>query len=246
MRSTHFLQWRSSVLSASLLVVVFVTPLTAGCAAKSAQQITPVSEEGLNVVRLEQTVGTEPNTHPVTLSPSEVGTILRGIRVWERRNVVHRLVSGEATKTRAFQDEELSFLAPAISRALSQATPSDQVYFHLSHATPTGEEETTTGWLYVRQPILHIVLSEVHDRHGPGPNISRYDRQMPDIPERSGAFDATFEPEQFLVTVKSGGGFLSADQREELLIRYREALPSLPIHPLGNKDKPATDLSEKP
>ena len=54
MRSTHFLQLRSSVLSASLLVVAFVTPLTAGCAAKSAQQITPVSEEGLNVVRLEQ------------------------------------------------------------------------------------------------------------------------------------------------------------------------------------------------
>jgi len=240
MRSTHFRKVRPAVLSVMLLVLAFVAPLTAGCAAKSAQQITPVSEEGLNVVRLEQTAGTEANTHPVTLSPSEVGTILRGIRVWERRNFIHRFVSSEAPKTRAFQDEELSFLAPAISRALSQATPSDRVYFHLSHATPTGEEETTTGWLYVRNPILHIVLSEVHDRHGPGPNISRYDRQMPDIPERSGAFDATFEPEQYLVKVKSGGGFFSADQREELLIRYWDALPSLPIHPLEEKTKQST------
>ena len=83
------------------------------------------------------------------------------------------------------------------------------------------------------------MLSEVHDRHGPGPNISRYDRQMPDIPQTSGSFDATFEPEQYLVKVRSGGGWFSADQREELLIRYRDALPSLPVHPLSEKETPS-------
>lgn len=222
---------RTTLLSAGILALIALG-WNIGCAAKSAQQIKPISEEGLNVVRLEQRENGEPNTHPVTLSPGEVATILRGVRVWERRNVIHRLASGEATKTRAFQDDELSFLAPAISRALAQAGPTDQVYFHLSHATPAGEEETTTGWIFVRDPVLHLLLSEVHDRHGPGPNISRYDRQMPNIPEQSSAFDATFEPEQYLVKVKSGGRFFSADQREELYIRYRDALPSLPIHPL--------------
>jgi hypothetical protein len=230
-------------LSGLLIALASATTLvTIGCAAKSAQQIKPVSEEGLNVVRLEQSPDPQPNTHPVALTPSEIGTILRGIRVWERRNVIHRLVSGEAAKTRAFRDDELSFLAPAISRALAQAGPSDQVYFHLSHATPTGEEETTTGWIFIRDPILYLVLSDVHDRHGPGPNISRYDRQMPDIPERSGSFDATFEPEQYLVKVRSRGGWFSADQREELLIRYQDALPSLPVHPLEEKTKPSTPL----
>jgi hypothetical protein len=89
------------------------------------------------------------------------------------------------------------------------------------------------------------VLSEVHDRHGPGPNISRYDRQMPDIPQTSGSFDATFEPEQYLVKVRSGGGWFSADQREELLIRYRDALPSLPVHPLSEKETPSQPLNRQ-
>lgn len=238
MHLRHSIMYRVTLLSPVLLASLALGAWV-GCAAKPAQQTKAVSEEGFNVVRLEPSQEEEPNTHPLALSPSEVATILRGVRVWERRNVIHRLVSGEAAKTRAFQDDELSFLAPALSRALAQAGPTDQVYFHLSQATPTGEEETTTGRLFVRDPILHLILSEVHDRHGPGPNISRYDRQMPDIPERSGAFDATFEPEQYLVKVKSGGGFFSADQREELLIRYRDALPSLPIHPLtGSSEKP--------
>jgi hypothetical protein len=64
---------------------------------------------GLNVVRVETNSGTERNTHPAALTPEEVGTILRGVRVWEQRNVIHRLVSGQAPKTRAFRDDELAF-----------------------------------------------------------------------------------------------------------------------------------------
>lgn len=240
MRLTHSVTHNTVFLSGLLLVLAsFTTLVNAGCAGKTAQQVRSIAEEGLNVVRLEESQDSQPNTHPVALTPREAGTLLRGVRAWERRNIIHRLVSGEAPKTRAFRDDELSFLAPAISRALGQAGPSEQVYFHLSHVTPTGEEETTSGWIFIREPILHLVLSEVHDRHGPGPNISRYDRQMPDIPETSGSFNATFEPEEYLVKVRSGDRWFSADQREELLIRYRDALPSLPVHPLGEKEAPS-------
>ncbi|WP_447977096.1 hypothetical protein [Candidatus Nitrospira bockiana] len=196
----------------------------------------PVSEEGLNVVRVEADIESKPiNTHPVSLTPAQVATILRGVRAWERRNIFHRLVAGEATRTRAFRDEETAFLAPALSRALSEAGPADRVYFHLSRVTESGEEETTTGWLFVRDPLLYLVLSEVHDRHGPGPDISRYDRRFPDIPEESGAFNVTFEPEHYLESVTSRGGWFSAQQREELAIRYREALPVLPRHQTEEK-----------
>jgi len=239
MRSTDSVQQPIVRLAGLVPALAFTAILSVGCAAQLPQRITPISEEGLNVVRIETTSGTERNTQPVALTPGEVGTILRGVRVWEQRNVIHRLVSGEAPKTRAFRDDELAFLAPAISRALAQAGPSDRVYFHVSHATSTGEEETTTGWIFIRDPILHLVLSEVHDRHGPGPDISRYDRQMPDIPPTSGSFNATFEPEQYLVKIRSGGGWFSADQREELFIRYRDALSSLPVHPLNEKETPS-------
>jgi hypothetical protein len=205
---------------------------TAACATKAPTQVRPIAEEGLNVVRIEAAPDAGRNTHPISLTPTEVATLLRGVRVWEDRNIVHRLVSGAAQRTRAFRDNEIEFLAPAISRALAQAGPSDRIYFHLSHATESGEEETTSGWLYLRDPLLYLLLSEAHDRHGPGPDISKYDRRMPDIPEQSGSFKVAFEPEQYVEGVSSRGGWFSADQREELRIYYRQALPVLPTHPL--------------
>ena len=118
MRSTDSVRQFISRFSGFLLVFAFAAVLNSiGCAATSPQHIRTVSEEGLNVVRVETNSGTERNTHPAALTPEEVGTILRGVRVWEQRNVIHRLVSGQAPKTRAFRDDELAFLAPAVSRS---------------------------------------------------------------------------------------------------------------------------------
>lgn len=214
-----------------MLLVLIGTTITAGCATTPAKPEKTIYESGLNTVRLEKDPDSASNTHPTTLTPTEVGTLLRSIRAWEKRNVIHRLFSGEADRTRAFRNEEITVLAPALSRGLMQAAPDQRVYFHLSHATDQGDEETTTGWIVVRDPILILALSEVHDRHSPGPDISKYDRQMPNVPEASEAFDVTFEPEEYLVKVRSGGQWFAPDQREELHIRYRDALSALPVYP---------------
>ena len=203
----------------------------AGCAGTPATPAKVIYESGRNQVRLDKDPESTTNSHPATLSAEEIGTLLRGVRSWERRNFIHRLVSGEAEKTRAFRNEEITLLAPALSKALAQASPDERVNFHLSHATDQGEEESTSGWLSIRQETLVLALREVHDRHGPEPDISKYDRQMPNVPERSSAFDVTFEPEEYLIKVKSGGKLFSPDQREELYIKYREALAVLPRYP---------------
>ena len=78
---------------------------------------------------------------------------------------------------------------------------------------------------------MYLTISEVHDQHSPGPDISKYDRQLPNIPEASAAHDVTFEPEDFLVRVSSGGRLFQLDQREELQIRYRDALSAMPVQP---------------
>ena len=91
-----------------------------------------------------------------------------------------------------------------------------------------------------QRDALHLALREAHDRHGPGPDISKYDRQMPNVPERSPAFDATFEPEEYLVKVRSGGSVFAPDQQEELIIRYREALAALPAQPGLERDNKPT------
>ncbi|SLM48993.1 conserved exported protein of unknown function [Nitrospira japonica] len=225
-RHIHHTALRLSLPLIALLGTTFI-----GCAGTSPEPTKTIYESGLNTVRLETDPDSTSNAHPATLSATEIGTILGNVRAWEQRNFIHRLFSGEADRTRAFRHEEVQILAPALSKGLAQASPAQRVFFHLSHATEHGEEESTTGWLSIRNGTLYLSLSEVHDLHGPGPDISKYDRQMPNVPERSAAFNVTFEPEDYLIKVRSGGRLFSPDQREELQIRYRDALAALPVYP---------------
>lgn len=228
--ATHSTQQSRTWPMRGLFILVGLT-MIAGCATQPAAAPKAIYESGLNTIRLEEDPDSAVNTHPATLTPTEIGTLLRNVRVWERRNVIHRLFSGQADRTRAFRDEEIVLLAPHLSKGLAQASPTQRVQFRLNRATDQGEEETTAGWLSLRGGILVLALSEVHDRHSPGPDISKYDRQMPNVPERSAAFDATFEPEEYLAKVISGGRLFAPDQREELHVRYREALAALPVYP---------------
>ncbi len=224
-------QNRQLTWSIRALVALVGLGLLAGCTSTPVLQPKSIYQSGLSTVGVEQDPDSISNSHPARLTPTEVGTLLRGVRAGERRNVIHRLVFGEASQGRAFRNEEIAVLASPLSKALAQAAPTERVYFHLSHATDQGDEETTTGWLAIRGSILHLTISGVHDRHSPGPDISKYDRQLPNIPEASTWHDVTYEPEEFLAKVVSRTRFWAPDQREELQIRYREALSALPIYP---------------
>ena len=215
---------------ARVLLVVGLAIL-AGCASVSSVPETVIYKSGLNQVYLEKDPDSVSNSHPTTLSQSEVGALLRGVRVWKDRNLVHQLYAGAPERTRGFRNEEVKILAPALANALELASPDQRVYFHLSHVTEYGEEETTSGWDALRGNLLNLSLSEIHDRHSPGPDISKYDSQMPNVPEQAPAFHATFEPEEYLHTVRSGWRLFTVDQQEELQIRYREALDALTKSP---------------
>ena len=213
------------------ILMIIGLSIVIGCASQPVTQKKMIHQSGLNTVWLERDPDSAANTHPVALTATEVGTLLRGIRSWERRNLLHRLYAGQPERRRTFRDDEIAILAPYLSKALAQASASERIYFHLSHPTDQGEEETTTGWLSVRGPILYLSLSEAHDIHGPEPDISKYDRKLPNVPEVSAAFDVTFEPEDYLLKVRSSGRWFAPDQREELQIRYQEALKALPAQP---------------
>jgi len=229
-RTTQSTQQSSTWPMRGLFLLIGLALIT-GCATQPAAAPKAIYQSGLNTIRLEEDPDSSVNSHPAALTPTEIGTLLRNVRVWERRNVIHRWFSGQADRTRAFRDEEIVLLAPQLAKGLAQATPAQRVLFKLNRATDLGEEETTAGWLTIRGNLLILALSEVHDRHSPGPDIGKYDRQMPNVPERSAAFDATFEPEEYLAKVISGGRLFAPDQREELHIRYREALTALPVYP---------------
>src|SRR5262245_56102729 len=223
----NWTQWPAWPLRALFIIVGM--SIVSGCASQPVTSTRTILEAGLNTVRLEQDPDSVSNTHPVTLTTAEVGTLLRGVRASERRNIVHRLLFGEFDRTRAFRKEEIAVLVPALLTALSLADRTDRVYFNLSHATDQGDQETTTGWISIRGSILHLTTSDVHTRHGPGPDISKYERQLPNIPETSASYDVIFEPEEFLAKASSSARFWAPDQREELQIRYQEAIVALTV-----------------
>ena len=237
MKTIHIIQRRFTSWSRRSTLALLGISLFAGCASQPLEPKKTIHQSGLNTVWLETDPDYKSNTHPVSLTPTEVGTLLRGVRSWERRNALHRLFAGQADKSRTFRDEEIALLAPPLAKALAQVSPSERVYFHLSHPTDQGNEETTTGWVSVRGPLLYLSLSEAHDQHGPGPDISKYDRQMPNVPQASAAFDVTFEPEEHLAKVSSAGRVFAPDQREELQIRYQDALAFMPAQPGLNREK---------
>ena len=227
-------QWSAWPLRALLLIVGL--SIATGCASQPVSSSRTIYEAGLNTVRLEQDPDSTSNAHPATLTAAEVGTLLRGVRASERRNIVHRLIFGQPDRTRAFRKEEISVLALPLSTALSLAEPTERIYFNLSHATDQGDQETTTGWISIQGPILHLIISDVHARHSPGPDISKYERQLPNIPEASALYDVTFEPEEFLAKASSTPRIWAPDQREELQIRYQEALAALTVLPAPERE----------
>lgn len=67
---------------------------------------------------------------------------------------------------------------------MAQAEPKERVCFCVSQPSGRGGGEgSTAGWFFVREPILYLLLSEAHDLHAPGPDISKYVRKLPDVPE---------------------------------------------------------------
>jgi hypothetical protein len=217
----NLMHWSAWPLRRLFLIGLF---LTAACASQPVAPSRTIYEAGLNMVRLEQDPNSTSNAHPATLTAAEVSTLLRGVRASERRNIIRRLLFGQADQTQAFREKEISILSLPVSTALALAEPTERVYFRLSHATDQGDQETTIGWVSIRASVLNLTISAIHERQGPLPTISKYDRRLPNIPEASASYDVTFVPKEFLAKASSTVLFC---KRDELKIRYQEALAAL-------------------
>lgn len=245
-------------------MLLFLSLTLIGCVETPEVKGREVVIVGFNDVLLVPEEESQRNDHPVTLTPTEIGTLLHRVLYSERRNFLSRLISGDALKRRAFRSDDIAFLAPALSQALAQATPDERVFFHLSRpgtgagekgTTPTqtgmpgvamgrpviiGGEESTSGWIFVRGPLLHLVLSEVQYVHGPAPDIGQYVREMQNVPKVPTGFTLAFDPETYAVTESSWGGWLAPSPLEALAIRFRDALADLPPYKILEGGEPAS------
>jgi hypothetical protein len=196
---------RSFTLRLSVLILGCLPLLIVGCA--GSLPTTPIQEASIGAVFLEPVSDSSfQASHPIKLSETTVGDVLRGIHTKEKSGLL--LLLGKAAKStnlndiRTFSEDEIAFLTPHITAALTQANPTQRVGFRIystSHLAPsakaTQQRETTAGYLFADGLSLHVTLTQY--RHYPGKRPTASQKEPRPLPDTDGLRDreVTFLPE---------------------------------------------------
>lgn len=135
------------------------------CACTASPMMTVTVHESKNqVVRLQTTPdanGGQGYSHPAFLSEQTVAAVLKGLYVETDTSLVPLALrpSQPGTRSRAFGDTEVTFLAPLLVKGLSKATPQELVTFFETADISSTQRVVTSGGVFVIGEELHVVLS---------------------------------------------------------------------------------------
>ena len=127
-------------------------------------------------------------THPITLTPTLIAQILRGMEVQDQERGIQRLLAGPPPPVPVFSDDQIQFLAPLLAEGLRTATPDQRVGYrvqttHQGSFLESSITETTAGSLYAYGRQLYVTLSQyrsVPARANLNLNDSAYRMNRPD------------------------------------------------------------------
>ena len=168
--------------------------------------------------------------HPLVIEEGVIARTLSGVRVTERKTALQTAFSKQPPTTRAFSEDDISFLTPFLTTALRQAATDQQVGFHvysypsdLSYSSRSGAGvgssdpqltnssllETTSGHLWAQDRWLYLTVSEYKKRPEQADTINMANRRLPDA---SGQADKelVFEPNEALKPNEKAGLFGSS------------------------------------
>jgi hypothetical protein len=104
-------------------------------------------------------------THPITLEPTLLARVLRGIEIQDQGHGLQKYLAGPASSVPVFSDDQIRFLAPLLAEGLRTATPDQGIEYRV-HTTLKGSAfessttETTAGSLYAYGRLLYVILSQ--------------------------------------------------------------------------------------
>jgi hypothetical protein len=137
--------------------------------------------------------------HPIKLDRSLIERALRGVMVRRQQDVLQSLVAGQAAIVPAFSEDDIAFLSPGITEALTRAAPDQQVGFRVEQVgAPTYSQRTgaavgssepplmlapkefTAGVLYAYGRSLYLLLTEYRHRPARPDTVNMPNRNVPD------------------------------------------------------------------
>ena len=104
-------------------------------------------------------------TQPITLEPTLVAQILKGMTVQDQERSIQRLLAGRSSPVPVFSDDQIQFLAPLLAEGLRTAAPTERVAYRVQTTHPgsmleSSITETTAGSLYAYGRQLYVILSQ--------------------------------------------------------------------------------------
>lgn len=159
------------------------------------------------------------HSHPADIEAEEMARLLNGFIVQEHRNALQRFFVGESPLEPVFRDEEIAWLAPRLSQALTIADPQERVVFYISYPQTSKKREITSGALYVHDDRLHFILGNYRIVYGIPAYGMVYDRRYPAAPTAAKGFDLFFNPAS-AVEKRAGTwwDFVSGRKKDEIVI----------------------------
>lgn len=139
------------------------------------------------------------HSHPYSLTPDQMATILRGVRVISRDTIIgFGLLEREGGP--AFSGPDIALLAPYLSEGLRKASPTDVVTFYLMTGDPRIGTLITSGGIFVQNAHLYMILANFRTPPSSGPfegmAYELDNRDEPLTPIARHTFTVGFSPSQ--------------------------------------------------
>jgi len=112
------------------------------------------------MVRVDVTyrTGKDEHSHPASVSSQELNQVLQSVFV-ETSSMFPIAFNRSGRDVQAFSPEEREFLSFHTARALTRATPLEEVMFFWVHPRDMNIREITSGSMYVQKENLHLVVA---------------------------------------------------------------------------------------
>ena len=117
-------------------------------------------------------------SHPAVIDQVTMAKALRGIYTDNTQSGSSQMSAGGSKPMRIFSDEDVDFLTPLLTHALSKAKPEQLVSFRTSSSAGSGSEPAA-GSIYLQKGALHVTITQGRSVKGFTPESAARIEQAP-------------------------------------------------------------------
>lgn len=172
------------------------------------------------------------HSHPVAVTAEQMAAVLSGMMIEEPSRLLSFLDKNkEPRRHPAFNEAEIQFFAPLLTKGLGMATAEEVVTFYQTQQDTAIIRKVTSGGMFVDGEELHVVLSNyrspTHSASDPGVDDTMDDRLTPMRRMAPQEARLDFEPPDAIAP--SQASFLSSlfsAERREVVVQYKRLAPA--------------------